>query len=49
MIDFNGKTYVVKGMVLLNISVGNIDWPTVFVVYNLLLGRGWIHGVGAIP
>ena len=50
-----GKTSIVKGMVLLNIRVGSIDRPTMFVVvpskasYNLLLGRDWIHGVGAIP
>ena len=53
--NFNGKTFVIKGMVLLNIRVGSIDRPTMFVVvlskasYNLLLRRDWIHGVSAIP
>ena len=43
--DFNGKTSAVKGMVLLNIKVGRVDKPTMFVVvpskasYNVLLGR----------
>ena len=53
--DFNGKTSAVKGMVLLNIKVGRVDKPTMFVVvpskasYNVLLGRDQIHGVDVIP
>ena len=52
---FNGKTSAIKGMILLNIRVGSIDRPTMFVMvsskasYNLLLRRAWIHGVSTIP
>ena len=38
-----------------NLSVGSTSKPTLFMViaskanYNLLLGREWIHGIGAVP
>ncbi|KAL1337299.1 hypothetical protein AAHE18_10G129500 [Arachis hypogaea] len=53
--DFNGKTSSLRGVVLLSIEVGFVNRPTLFVVvpskagFNLLLGRDWIHGMGAIP
>ena len=42
-------------MVLLNVKVGTMKHPMLFVVtlskssYNLFLSQDWIHGVGAIP
>ena len=53
--DYNGKSTITKGVVMLNVHVRTIDRPIMFVVvpskasYNALLGRDWIHGVGAIP
>ena len=53
--DFNGRTSPSDGVTMLTIQVGTIKRPTLFVVvpsrasYNLLLGRDWIHAVGAIP
>ncbi|XP_072074838.1 uncharacterized protein [Arachis hypogaea] len=53
--DFNGRTSSVRGVVLLSIEIGSVNRPTLFVVvpskagFNLLLGRDWIHGMGAIP
>lgn len=52
--DYNGKSTAAKGVVMLNIRVGSVDRPTMFVVipskasYNALLGSDWIHRVGAI-
>jgi len=43
------------GVIQVNLTVGTITRPTMFMViasranYNLLLGREWIHGVGAVP
>ena len=53
--DFSGKTSPSDGVVMLNVQVGSVARTTLFVViptkssYNLLLGRDWIHAVGAIP
>ena len=53
--DFNGKTSKSKGLLPLDIRVGSVTRPTIFVVvpskanYSLLLGREWIHGMGAVP
>ncbi|KAL1371298.1 hypothetical protein AAHE18_01G121300 [Arachis hypogaea] len=53
--DFNGKTFPIRGVVLLSIEVGSVNRPTLFVVvpskagFNLLLGRDWIHEMGVIP
>src|ERR1044072_8350988 len=53
--DFGGKTSKALGVILLNVHVGTVQRPTLFVVvpskanYNLLLGREWIHGVGVVP
>lgn len=53
--DFCGRLSNSEGMICLDLKVGSIARPTMFVVmpskanYNLLLGREWIHGIGAIP
>ena len=53
--EYNGKSTAAKRVVMLNIRVGTVERPTMFVVvpskasYNALLGRDWIHRVGAIP
>ena len=53
--DFNGKTSRSPGCIALDLKVGSVTRTTMFVVvpsqanYNLLLGREWIHGVGAVP
>src|ERR1044072_1062373 len=53
--DFEGKTTKSLGVILLSVRVGTVIRPTLFVVvaskanYNMLLGREWIHGVGAVP
>ncbi|WJX46260.1 hypothetical protein P8452_33079 [Trifolium repens] len=44
-----------KGAIQVDVTVGSIVRPTLFLVveskanFNLLLGREWIHGVGAVP
>ncbi|XP_072073785.1 uncharacterized protein [Arachis hypogaea] len=53
--DFSGASSPAKGLVTLTVKVGSSERNTVFVVvpskasYNALLGRDWIHGVGAVP
>ena len=53
--DFGVKTSKALGVILVKIHVGTIQRLTLFVAvpskenYNLLLGREWIHGVGAVP
>ncbi|RYR67844.1 hypothetical protein Ahy_A03g014291 [Arachis hypogaea] len=53
--DFSGALTPTKGLVTLTVKVGSSEQNTVFVVvlskasYNALLGRDWIHGVGAVP
>ncbi|KAL1321521.1 hypothetical protein AAHE18_14G133100 [Arachis hypogaea] len=53
--DFSGTSTPTKGLVTLSVRVGSSEQNTVFVVvsskasYNALLGRDWIHGVGAVP
>ncbi|RYQ88940.1 uncharacterized protein [Arachis hypogaea] len=53
--DFSGALSPAKGLVTLIVKVGSSERNTVFVVvpsnasYNALLGRDWIHGVGAVP
>ena len=55
VINYHGKNTLVEEVILLNVKVGTIKRPTLFVVipsksnYNLLLGRDWIHGVRLIP
>ncbi|KAL1349716.1 hypothetical protein AAHE18_07G177200 [Arachis hypogaea] len=53
--DFSGSSTPAKGLVTMGVKVGSSKRNTVFVVvpskasYNALLGRDWIHEVGAIP
>lgn len=53
--DYEGKTGSSLEAIMLNITVGTVARSTLFIVvpskanYNLLLGREWIHGVGAVP
>lgn len=53
--DFSGKTFLSDGVIMLNIQVGTVKRMTLFLImpakssYNLILGRDWIHAVGAIP
>jgi hypothetical protein len=53
--DFERKTTKSLSVILLSVIFETIIRPTLFVVvsskanYNMLLGREWIHGVGAVP
>ena len=53
--NYEGGIGTTMGVIQLDIKVGSILRPTMFMVisakpnYNLLLGREWIHGVGAVP
>lgn len=53
--DYGGKTKSTMGVIMVNVTVGSVTRPTLFMVidarpsYNLLLGREWLHGVGAVP
>src|SRR3954466_11119200 len=50
--DYEGNTKNTLGVIQLNIIVGSVTRPTIFMVikgkpsYNLLVGREWLHGVG---
>ncbi|RYR78908.1 hypothetical protein Ahy_A01g003773 [Arachis hypogaea] len=52
--DFSRTSTPARGLVTLTVRVGSIERNTVFVVvpsrasYNALLGRDWIHGMGAV-
>ena len=53
--NYEGKVGKTLGVVQLELTIGSSCRPTMFMVieakanYNLLLGREWIHGVGAVP
>lgn len=53
--NYKGKTGQAMRVIQVDITVGSITRPTVFMVivskanYNLLLGREWIHGIGVVP
>src|SRR4051812_18107243 len=53
--NYEGKIGQTLGVVQVNLTVGSVTRPTMFMVipakanYNLLLGREWIHGVAAVP
>jgi hypothetical protein len=53
--NYEGETGFSLGAIQVDIAVGSTIRPTLFLViaskanYNLLLGREWIHGVGAVP
>ena len=53
--NYEGETGFSLVAIQLDVVVGSTVRPTLFLVvvskanYNLLLGREWIHGVGAVP
>ncbi|XP_020205366.1 uncharacterized protein LOC109790594 [Cajanus cajan] len=53
--DYAGKSSQPEGMILLDVEIGSVKRTTMFIVtplkanFNVLLGREWIHGMGAIP
>lgn len=53
--NYKGNTCQTMGVIQFNVTLGSITRPTIFMVialrndYNLLLGREWIHRVGAVP
>ncbi|MCH87192.1 hypothetical protein A2U01_0008058 [Trifolium medium] len=53
--NYEGKTGFSMGVIQVVIAVGSTVRPTLFLVvpskanYNMLLGREWIHGIGAVP
>ncbi|XP_072054908.1 uncharacterized protein [Arachis hypogaea] len=52
--DFSGNSTPANELVTLTMKVGSLERHSVFVVvpskasYNVLFGRDWIHGVGAV-
>ena len=53
--NYEGKVGKTLGVIQVNLTVGSLTRPTMFMViaakanYNMLLGREWIHGIGAVP
>jgi len=53
--NYDGKSGSSFGTLEVDLVVGTVKRVTLFLVvaskanYNLLLGREWIHGVGAVP
>ncbi|XP_020225238.1 uncharacterized protein LOC109807123 [Cajanus cajan] len=53
--DYVGKSSHPEGVILLDVQIGSVKRTTMFIVtpskanFNVLLGREWIHGVGAVP
>nr|KYP31050.1 hypothetical protein KK1_049148 [Cajanus cajan] len=53
--DYAGKSSQPEGVILLNVQIGSVKRTTMFIVtpskanFNVLLGREWIHGMGAVP
>nr|KYP37009.1 hypothetical protein KK1_041822 [Cajanus cajan] len=52
--NYAGKSSQPEGMILLDVQIGSVKRTTMFIVtpskanFNVLLGREWIHGVGAV-
>uniref|UniRef100_A0A2N9H312 Uncharacterized protein n=1 Tax=Fagus sylvatica TaxID=28930 RepID=A0A2N9H312_FAGSY len=52
---FSGETVVPTGKVTINVKAGTVSTPTDFFVlnafspYNAILGRPWLHRMGAVP
>ena len=52
---FSGETVVPIGKVTINVKAGTVSTPTDFFVlnafspYNAILGRPWLHRMGAVP
>jgi len=55
MLNYEGKDGFSLGTLQVNLIVGPLTKPTLFMVvpskanFNLLLGREWIHGIGNVP
>src|ERR1051325_2888218 len=53
--DYKGRTKTTMGVIQVNITVGSVTRPTIFMViqgrpsYNLLVDREWLHGIGVVP
>lgn len=53
--NYKGKVITTLGVIQVDLTVGTITMPTMFMViaskanYNMLLGREWIHGIGVVP
>jgi hypothetical protein len=53
--NYEGKSGQSLGAIQMDVAVGSTIRPTLFIVvpsrasFNILLGREWIHGVGAVP
>lgn len=53
--NYEGKIDFTLGAIQLELTVGTDPRSTMFMIvetkanYNMLLGREWIHGVGAVP
>lgn len=53
--NYEGKIETTMGVIQIDLTIGTITRPTMFMVitskanYNLLLGREWIHGIDAVP
>ena len=52
---FSGETVVPSGKITINVKAGTVSSPTEFFVlnayssYNAILGRPWLHQMGAVP
>lgn len=52
---YDEDEYSTKGMVVLPIRVGHLQWDIIYQVldisldYNILLGHPWIHDMQAVP
>uniref|UniRef100_A0A2N9G3J4 Uncharacterized protein n=1 Tax=Fagus sylvatica TaxID=28930 RepID=A0A2N9G3J4_FAGSY len=52
---FSGETVVPSGKVMINVRAGTVSSPTEFFIlnafspYNAILGRPWLHQMGAVP
>uniref|UniRef100_A0A2N9GJI0 RNA-directed DNA polymerase n=1 Tax=Fagus sylvatica TaxID=28930 RepID=A0A2N9GJI0_FAGSY len=52
---FSGETVIPSGKVTINVRAGTVSSPTEFFVlntfspYNAILGRPWLHRMGAVP
>uniref|UniRef100_A0A2N9G212 RNA-directed DNA polymerase n=1 Tax=Fagus sylvatica TaxID=28930 RepID=A0A2N9G212_FAGSY len=52
---FSGETVVPSGKVMINVRAGTVSSPTEFFIlnafspYNAILGRPWLHRMGAVP
>lgn len=53
--NYEGKIGSTLGAIEVELTVGTVTRSKMFMIvetkanYNMLLGREWIHGVGAVP